>query len=100
MLGAEDGFDTVYDVDVLVTLVDGSRWSATFMTLDAIERVLRKWSLTGECLGGVFFQCRDLVITREPGVPAMMEIIEGLVEGTDQRLQDVFQYLEPDDDDD
>lgn len=99
MLGADDEADTVDDVDALVVLPDRSRWSATFMTLEAIARVLEKWKLSGECLGGIFFQCPDLVIVREPGVPAMLEVIEGLLDDDEERLEDTFQRLEHDEGD-
>lgn len=94
LLGAEDDVDTVDDVDVSVHLPDGSTWMASLMTTDSIARVLRKWSLTGEYLGGIFFRGRDLVIPREPGLPAALRMIDNLVDGSDGRLQDVFEEYE------
>lgn len=79
MLGADDQVDTVEDVDAELRLPDGSRWSATCMTLGAIEVVLNRWKETGEYGGGVFFQCPDLVIIPKPGVAAMIEAFRAIM---------------------
>ncbi|RYJ27720.1 hypothetical protein CU044_3121 [Streptomyces sp. L-9-10] len=73
MLGGEDDEDTVDNVDVLVTLPDGTRYSATFLTLGAIERWMDSEPEEYERLQ---FQCPDLVITRYAGVPAMTRVLE------------------------
>ncbi|MET7620164.1 hypothetical protein [Streptomyces sp. NPDC005408] len=73
MLGGEDDAETVDNVDVLVTLRDGTRYSATFLTLEAIQRWMDSEPEEYERLQ---FQCPDLVITRHAGVPAMMRILE------------------------
>lgn len=99
MLGAEDELESVDDVDAEIILPDRSRWSATFMTLDAIARTLAKWKVTGECLGGIFFQSPDLVIVDRPGVSAMLEVIEGHVTSDEVFVEDTFQRLEPDEGD-
>ena|SRR5215207_1752170 len=78
MLGAEDDPATVGNVDAVVTLNDGTRWSATFLTLDEIARILDRWTTSGEGLGGSFFACPDLVIVRCRGIPAMVDVLEGL----------------------
>ena len=79
ILGAENQVETVDNVDAELRLPDGTRWSATFMTLDAIERVMNRWKKTGEYGGGVFFQCYDLVIVPKPGVAAMVEAFRAIV---------------------
>ncbi|MGW0731930.1 hypothetical protein [Streptomyces sp. NPDC002851] len=80
MLGSDDQVQTVEDVDAELRLPDGTRWSATFMTLGAIEQTMNRWQETGEYGGGVFFQCSDLVIIPNPGVAAMVEAFHAIVE--------------------
>ncbi|MBB2947695.1 hypothetical protein FB565_007466 [Actinoplanes lutulentus] len=90
LLGGDDLLETVDDVDAEVRLPDGTRWSASFLTLSAIERVMTRWRQTGESGSGAFFQCSDLVIVPEPGVPAMVEALRAIMkkgpEGTLGRL--------------
>jgi hypothetical protein len=85
LLGAEDDPDSVADIDVTVTLADGSRWSASLMTLGQIARVMAKWRVSGECLGGSYFQCQDLVIVEHGGIPAMTRLLNGLLVTDDLR---------------
>jgi len=94
LLGADDDVRTVDDVDVYVDLDDGSTWVATVMTLDAIARVMDRWSRTGEELGGSYFQCPDLVVTREAGVAAITALVDGL--RGEGELPEVFRRLESD----
>lgn len=80
MLGGDDGAETVDNVDAELRLPDGTRWSATIMTLGAIDQVMNRWKETGEYGGGVFFQCSDLVIVPLSGVAAMVESLRAIVE--------------------
>lgn len=80
MLGADDNAKTVENVDVEVILDDGSRWSATFLSLAEIGRIMSRWKTTGECLGGSYFQCSDLVVVGREGLDAMTEVLRGLLE--------------------
>ncbi|MER7763677.1 hypothetical protein [Streptomyces sp. NPDC097619] len=79
MLGADEPAETAGDVDAELRLPDGTRWSASFMTLGAIETVMKRWRESGEYGGGVFFQCSDLVIVPKPGVSAMLEAFRAIV---------------------
>ncbi|KUL59606.1 hypothetical protein ACFUAH_26405 [Streptomyces albidoflavus] len=93
MLGAEDSKETVENVDAEISLPDGTRWSATFMTLRAIEQVMSRWKETGECASGAYFQCSDLVIIPEGGLAAMLDSFKGIIdsggpEGVLQLLND------------
>jgi hypothetical protein len=76
MLGAEDDPGTVENVDAEVTLTDGTRWSATFISINEIQGIMDRWLISGECASGGYFQCPDLVIIREPGIGAMVRVIE------------------------
>ncbi|MEU7583924.1 hypothetical protein AB0B50_40820 [Streptomyces sp. NPDC041068] len=80
MLGAEDQVEDVENVDAELRMPDGTRWSATFMTLPEIARVMDRWKKTGECGSGAFFQCPDLVIIPTGGVDAMMASFRGILE--------------------
>ena len=80
MLGADDRVETVENVDAEVTLPDGSRWSATLMTLLEIERIMMHWAESGENRSGAYFQCSDLVIVRTAGIPGMIQALEAVIE--------------------
>ncbi|MCX4672326.1 hypothetical protein OG453_37635 [Streptomyces sp. NBC_01381] len=80
MLGTDDRAEDVENVDVELCLPDGTRWSATFMTLREIAEVMERWKQTGECAGGAFFQCPDLVIVPTGGVDAMMASLRGIMD--------------------
>jgi hypothetical protein len=83
LLGAEDDPAAVDDFDVVVTLADGSRWSASLITMAAIERIMDRWVTTGESLSGAYFQSDDMVIVRQAGIGFATELLRRLVE-TDQ----------------
>ncbi|WP_330290606.1 hypothetical protein [Streptomyces sp. NBC_00576] len=70
-LGDGDDLSSVDNVDAVITAPDGMRWSATLLTRSAIDSVMDHWASTGECLGGQYFQVRDLVIVREAGLDSM-----------------------------
>ncbi|MBA2806981.1 hypothetical protein E0500_005860 [Streptomyces sp. KM273126] len=80
MLGAEDDKESVDNVDAELSLPGETRWSATFMTLRAIEQVMARWQETGECSGGAYFQCPDLVIVPEGGVAAMVDSFGAIID--------------------
>ncbi|MER6714128.1 MULTISPECIES: hypothetical protein [unclassified Streptomyces] len=97
-LGAEDDPHTVEDADAVITAPNGNRWTATLMTPARIATVMERWSGTGECLGGQYFQVRDLVIVREGGLDSMVSALEDIFRdyGTDT---DVLPRLPHDDED-
>lgn len=45
-----EDLEAVDNVDVLVDLPDGSRWSATIITLAHVELAMKRWTATGEAL--------------------------------------------------
>src|SRR5690606_31106041 len=59
--------DEVENADGWVLVPGGGEWSATFLTHREMGRVMERWRSTGECLGGAYFTCPDLVVTRRPG---------------------------------
>ncbi|MFE5868443.1 hypothetical protein ACFQ6V_07275 [Streptomyces roseifaciens] len=91
---AGEDLDAVCNVDVEVQLAaDGSRWRATVFTLTEVERLMERWSQTGEELGGRYFGCSDGLIVRDPGIDNMTQVLAGLLDAGDftqvlQRLDD------------
>ncbi|MFJ2732476.1 MULTISPECIES: hypothetical protein [unclassified Streptomyces] len=83
--GAGEGLDEVRDVDMWVIFADGNRWSGTVMTLDQVRRMMESWKGSGECLDGSYFYCWDGLIVRDPGIPAMVRVIDYLVATGDYR---------------
>jgi hypothetical protein len=79
-LGEGDHPDVVENVDAELHLPDGSRWSATFMTLAEIARIMDRWRETGEDFGAGYFHCVDLVIVSKGGVVSMVNAFRGIIE--------------------
>ncbi|MCX4706873.1 hypothetical protein OG252_00765 [Streptomyces sp. NBC_01352] len=77
---AEEDLEAVDNVDVVVDLNDGSRWSATIITLGQVEVVMARWAESGEALGGGYFRCSDGLIVRDPGISNMAQVLTGLIE--------------------
>lgn len=92
-LGPDDDLETVDHVSAVLTLADGTRWSATFMTLDAIARVLAERRVTGERLAGRYFQGPDLVIVHAPGIDMMVEVVQRHVEDDHDTIDTTFAPL-------
>jgi hypothetical protein len=87
ILGAEDDEKTVDDADAEIVLADNSRWSVSFLTLDAIRKIMDRWAQSGECKSGAYFRVPDLVISSEPGIANMLIALEDLIDrGLDGRL--------------
>lgn len=62
-------------------------------TLAEVERLMKRWSQTGEWLGGRYFWCSDGLIVRDPGIDNMTQVLAGLLDAGDftqvlQRLDD------------
>ncbi|MGC4985771.1 hypothetical protein ACLQ18_34940 [Streptomyces sp. DT193] len=83
--------DVVCNVDVFVTLKDGSRWTATVFTVAEVERLMKLWAETDEALGGRYFWVSDGLIVRDPGIDSMTEVIAGLIENGE--FSEIFQRL-------
>ena len=90
---ADEDLDAVCNVDVEVRLTeDGSRWSATIFTLAEVGRLMKRWSQTGEELGGRYFWCSDGLIVRDPGIDNMIQVLADLFDAGD--LMQVLQRLD------
>ncbi|PKV82660.1 hypothetical protein [Streptomyces sp. TLI_146] len=88
---AGEDLDDVCNVDALVTLNDGSGWSATMFTVAEVERLMKLWASTGEALAGRYFWVSNGLIVRDPGIESMTEVIAGLIENGE--LSDIFQRV-------
>lgn len=67
------------NLDLLLTLEDGSRWSATVLSAAEIARILEHWRETGESLGGKYLTCPDLLVIRDPGVSNICAVLEDIL---------------------
>ncbi|MDG4861544.1 hypothetical protein P8605_25745 [Streptomyces sp. T-3] len=90
---AGEDLDSVDNVDVFVNLKDGSRWSATIITLAQVEILMKRWAASGESLAGRYFWCSDGLIVRDAGISNMTRVLAGLIETGEftqilQRLDD------------
>ncbi|MEV6549820.1 hypothetical protein AB0M57_14095 [Streptomyces sp. NPDC051597] len=77
---ADEDLEAVDNVDVFVDLKDGSRWSATVITLAQVEILMNRWATAGETQGGRYFWCSDGLIVRDPGISNMTQVLAGLIE--------------------
>ncbi|MER5949932.1 hypothetical protein ABT127_28150 [Streptomyces sp. NPDC001904] len=88
---AGEDLDEICNVDVFVTLSDGSRWTATVFTIAEVERLMRLWTGTDEALGGRYFWVSDGLIVRDPGIESMTDVIAGLIENGE--FSEIFQRV-------
>ncbi|MFC1429323.1 hypothetical protein ACEZDB_01440 [Streptacidiphilus sp. N1-3] len=77
---AGEDLESVDNVDVFVDLKDGSRWSATIITLEQVGIIMARWAESGEALGGRYFWCSDGLIVRDAGISSMTQVLTGLIE--------------------
>lgn len=71
--------ETADQADATITLSDGTRRYATFMTLSVVSKTMDRWQDTGECLSGRYFWCSDLIIIREPGFDSMITSVQDMI---------------------
>ncbi|MET8903449.1 MULTISPECIES: hypothetical protein [unclassified Streptomyces] len=86
-----EDLDEVCNVDVFVTLEDGSRWVATVFTVAEVERLMKLWAGTDEALGGRYFWVSDGLIVRDPGIDSMTDVIAGLIKSSE--FSEIFQLV-------
>jgi hypothetical protein len=79
-LGEGQEPEAVHNIDAVITfLPDKTRWAASFMTLQEIEKIMSRWRISGEYLNGKYFTCQDLVIVSEPGVSSIMDSLDDIL---------------------
>lgn len=79
------------NVDLEVTFDDGTRYAATFFTLNNLHSLFAKNERTGECKGGLYLWASDMIIVKELSEAAISEtvadmIAEGQFEGAFSEL--------------
>lgn len=84
------------NLDLILTLRDGSRWSATILTLAEVDAIWRRWEVTGECFGGRYLNCPDLLLVRNAGIDSICDVLHNILttdgpEGVLVRLGDRFE---------
>ncbi|MFI7697322.1 hypothetical protein ACIBQ6_50230 [Nonomuraea sp. NPDC049655] len=71
--------ETADEADATITLPDGTRRYATFMTLGVVSKIMDRQRDTGECLSGRYFWCSDLIVIRDPGFDSMIAAVEDMI---------------------
>jgi hypothetical protein len=66
------------NVDVEVQVGDGSRWSATFFTLDNIDALFAKNRITGECANGLYLWAADMILVERLDESAIRATVDAL----------------------
>ena len=75
-----DGVDPVEgNVDLEVRFDDGSRYAATFFTLNNLRLLFEKNEQTGECNGGLYLWASDMVIVREITASSISQTVADLI---------------------
>jgi len=88
--GSWDPRDT--NADVIVTLADGSRWGASFVSYANIATLVAQWKGTGECVHGTYVWARDMILIDTVSRPQIERVVAHLLETED--FKDVFSPLE------
>src|SRR5436309_2781589 len=75
-----EGVDPADDnVDLEVRFGDGSRYAATFFTLNNLRSLFEKNQRTGECKGGLYLWASDMVILKELSQDSISETVADLI---------------------
>ena len=75
-MNPEDDPDIVDNIDGYVYLDDGVVKTFTAVTLAEVDRMLTRWSQSGEALSGLYLCCPDLVLLRSPGLANITAAVE------------------------
>lgn len=65
--------------DSIVTLPNGAKYSALMITREEIARIMNRHQVTGESLDGSYFCAPDLIVIRNKGVSAMVDVVRDIV---------------------
>jgi hypothetical protein len=68
------------NVDVEVTLADGSRFGATFFTVKNVERLFQKNRATGECAGGIYLWAANMILVQQLTREVIQKAVEDLLD--------------------
>ena len=84
--GLEDD-NSIANVDVELIDAYGARWSATVLTIAEIQRLMRLYRESGECMGGAYFRVADLLVLDEPSLASLVAVVEDLVRTGTHRFE-------------
>lgn len=77
---ATDDWNPVDDnVDVEVAFLDGSRYTATFFTIENIRSLFAKNKNTGECAGGTYLWATEMILVEKLDIETMRATVHGLI---------------------
>jgi len=65
--------------DVIFNLSDGTKWVASFFTIQNIISLFRKNKETGECLKGLYFCSTDMIIIETLNRESILKTIENMI---------------------
>ena len=75
-----EGVNPIDDnVDIKVSFDDGSRYAATFFTLENMKHLFEKNERTGECQCGLYLWASDMVIVKELSEAIIAETVADLL---------------------
>ena len=72
-------------IDVVVTLPEGTRWAATFLTPSYMEKIRRQDAESGESLGGTYFWIARPIFTDELSRATIEDVVADLLENGELR---------------
>jgi hypothetical protein len=72
--------------DVIFELNDGTKWVATFFTIQNIMSLCKKNKKTGECLNGIYFCSTDMIIVEQLNRELILKTLQDLIENDEIEL--------------
>lgn len=79
-------------VDVEVTFENGVRYSATLFTIAEVQKVMDVHRRSGECGGGKYFWCTDMLLVSRLDAQTIRVSVEELIQK--REFQSVFSRLD------
>src|SRR5258705_11578777 len=73
-------------VDVQVTLVDDTRWVATFCAYKFVDTLRAKYASDGESLGGRYVWIADMVLVEDTSRRTIEAVVEDLLSSGEFRI--------------
>jgi len=84
LIGSDLSLNSLDDnVDVEVRYSDGRLFTATFFTLQNVKTLFEKNKITGECGGGLYYFCIDMILVESLSVDVIVETVENLIKEGD-----------------
>ena len=71
--------------DVLATLADGTRWTATFCSFRHVKTLRAKYAADGECLGGRYQWMANMVLVEDTSRATTESVVRDLLASAEFR---------------